>query len=194
MEAVKKKGLFFFFLFLCFSTLNSRKPPSKSFFQMIIYRAVIKPLCEAIAQYVPAPIHPNLITLAGGFIAFAGMQLSAATHAKDATGNEPYWVIVCYLLYIVLDNLDGAHARSTGQSSKLGHFLDHFVDFLFGMGLYATSSHYIFFGSADWNNEQTAVFADINAGLMMGCALAHVLEGSYFPFLLLQLLRPAFVL
>ena len=51
----------------------------------------------------------------------------------EATGNEPYWTILAYLAYILLDNLDGAHARNTGQSSKLGHFLDHFVDFLFGM-------------------------------------------------------------
>jgi len=32
----------------------------------------------------------------------------------------------------MLDNMDGKHARNTDQCSKLGGFLDHFVDGMFG--------------------------------------------------------------
>jgi phosphatidylserine synthase len=36
----------------------------------------------------------------------------------------------CLTVYCVLDNLDGQHARSTGQTSKLGELLDHCTDAL----------------------------------------------------------------
>jgi ethanolaminephosphotransferase len=50
-------------------------------------------------------------------------------------GNEgtlPCWAMiiqgVLYFTYYILDQLDGKHARNTGQSSPLGLLMDHGCD------------------------------------------------------------------
>jgi ethanolaminephosphotransferase len=47
-------------------------------------------------------------------------------------GSLPSWVLifmaVLYMTYYFLDQLDGKHARNTGQSSPLGLLMDHGCD------------------------------------------------------------------
>jgi phosphatidylglycerophosphate synthase len=67
-------------------------------------------------------ISPNFITLLQLPILYILLILSNIKH-KAGT-------FICLLLGGLLDNLDGIHARNSRQESKLGMYLDHYVDIL----------------------------------------------------------------
>jgi phosphatidylglycerophosphate synthase len=77
---------------------------------------------------LPARLSPNAITHAGHFLNFVGVAM--------LVGLWPHrgWPFIASALLIQLwtlcDNIDGAHARRTGQSSPFGEFLDHGLDIL----------------------------------------------------------------
>lgn len=75
---------------------------------------------------VPRWISPNALTL-------AGLAASVAAVGAALAGVAGYrWMYLAsgalLFVYVTLDNLDGAHARRTGQSSRLGELLDHGLD------------------------------------------------------------------
>lgn len=75
---------------------------------------------------IPRSITPNSITIFGQFCALGGLIT-----AFLATQGLPLLYVVSGLLwfaYLTADNLDGQHARATGQTSVLGEFLDHGLD------------------------------------------------------------------
>lgn len=79
-----------------------------------------------IVPRIPARISPNTITVLGQ--AFAVMAVLAT---YSAVHGAPWMFPVASLFlfcYVSCDNLDGPHARNTGQSSPLGEFLDHGLD------------------------------------------------------------------
>lgn len=83
-------------------------------------------LWDRITPLIPRGITPNAITIFGQLCA-----IIAAVTAGLATLGMPLLFIVsgvCMLIYLTADNLDGAHARRTGQTSRLGEFLDHGLD------------------------------------------------------------------
>jgi ethanolaminephosphotransferase len=62
-------------------------------------------------------------------------MMTAIIFAYNGFGNNgdlPAWALVmCGLLYLgyyIFDQLDGKHARNTGQSSPLGLLMDHGCD------------------------------------------------------------------
>lgn len=79
-----------------------------------------KPVFGRVARVWPDSMHPNAITLIGG--AFVILAYSATS--RGAYG----WGAVAHVAYVFADNTDGCHARRTGQSSALGHMLDHMID------------------------------------------------------------------
>ncbi len=96
----------------------------KSLLLPVLKRYVYRPL----AAKIPARVSPNTLTLAG-----AGCSTLALVSVTMADGDARSFYFVAALLvlaYMTLDNLDGAHARRTGQSSILGEFLDHWLDTL----------------------------------------------------------------
>ena len=68
----------------------------------------------------PDWIHPNSITLTGGL--FASLSCVLMCHGSF------FYAGISFTLYHACDNMDGKHARRTGQTSKLGGVLDHFID------------------------------------------------------------------
>jgi len=75
---------------------------------------------------IPRSITPNAITVFGQFCALGGLIT-----AFVATQGMPFFYVLSGLLwfaYLTADNLDGQHARATGQTSVLGEFLDHGLD------------------------------------------------------------------
>jgi phosphatidylglycerophosphate synthase len=78
-------------------------------------------------RFIPASISPNALT---------GLSTvsAAASFFLAAVGNSSALAMVgaslCVFIYLCLDNMDGAHARNTDQSSPLGEFLDHWLDTL----------------------------------------------------------------
>ena len=83
-----------------------------------------------LAMRLPGRLPPNAITLAGG----VSMATSVPCVYLALEGNR--WgslgTLVCTLLYLTADNVDGPHARNTDQCSRLGEFLDHWLDAING--------------------------------------------------------------
>lgn len=85
-----------------------------------------KLLWRHLVPRIPRSITPNAITIFGQFAALAGLIT-----AFLATQGMPFLYVVSGLMwftYLTADNLDGQHARATGQTSVLGEFLDHGLD------------------------------------------------------------------
>lgn len=85
------------------------------------------PYLLLLASYIPRRIKPNHITLIGFFSGFLGV-------ASLVFISAPIGLLIAALFFMfrwMLDDLDGIHARLTGQSSGFGAFLDAFCDFIF---------------------------------------------------------------
>jgi len=83
-------------------------------------------LWNRLVPRIPASIAPNTITIVGQV-----MALLAIPAAYFATMGTPILYVISALLllgYLTADNVDGPHARRTGQASPLGEFLDHGLD------------------------------------------------------------------
>lgn len=94
----------------------------KSLTQVFLTRFVWKP----IVQCLPAKLKPNTITIFGFFcMILSGISVWLTFYGYD-------WAfltaVVFLFTYTACDNIDGMHARATGQSSRLGEFLDHWLD------------------------------------------------------------------
>lgn len=83
---------------------------------------------EPSLRFLPARLHPNVITHVGHLANLAGclVVLLFAGH-----GAGPFVVAAALLnFYNWCDNADGGHARRTGQCSAGGELLDHGLDML----------------------------------------------------------------
>ncbi len=87
-------------------------------------------LWRPLLERLPRSLHPNSITIFGCLmefvsVAFVMLGLYGMRWAFLPAG-------VCLFVYITADNIDGAHARRTGQSHPIGEFLDHWLDLFNG--------------------------------------------------------------
>lgn len=76
---------------------------------------------------IPASVSANSLTLLG--TAMSGVAFGIAV-CVPPTPLSMTLIAALIFGYLVLDNVDGAHARRTGTSSPLGEFLDHWLDAL----------------------------------------------------------------
>lgn len=85
-------------------------------------------LVEPTLRFIPARVHPNVITHAGHLFNLAAIVLLVALRPSRG------WIFLASMallqFYCWADNADGAHARRTKQSSAFGEFLDHGLDVL----------------------------------------------------------------
>lgn len=89
---------------------------------MGIYRKI---LFDPILARIPDRVVPNWITVFG--VTCSLLAVAAATTAS----TFPALLLVASLLlltYLTADNVDGPHARRTGQTSDIGELLDHGLD------------------------------------------------------------------
>ncbi|MFO0724246.1 MAG: CDP-alcohol phosphatidyltransferase family protein [Myxococcota bacterium] len=91
---------------------------------------LLKNLCEPLVKRIPARISPNMITMANAVVMFTMFGLGAASPRLEPAPRM--WALfgaaVAMFTGMILDSLDGMHARRTKQTSKLGEFLDHWLD------------------------------------------------------------------
>ncbi|CAG9328398.1 unnamed protein product [Blepharisma stoltei] len=91
-----------------------------------------KILWSPLSKFIPNSIAPNMITLLSTISIMLGAILSLFYNDMQFGKNSPLWVWpvagLCLWLYDTLDNLDGLHARRTGQGSPLGQLMDHGLD------------------------------------------------------------------
>ena len=103
----------------------------KSSDSSISYKYCMSPLCDFLVKFFPMWIAPNVITVAGFFVNLLYFLITGY-YTGFKGGYVPSWACFfsafCYLLYQVLDNLDGKQARRTKSSSPLGLLVDHGTD------------------------------------------------------------------
>lgn len=90
-----------------------------------------KLLWDRITPRIPASVTPNALTVIGQSLAVLSAVACAGAVPWGGSPGYPILFVVssfCMLGYLTLDNIDGAHARRTGQCSPLGEFLDHGLD------------------------------------------------------------------
>lgn len=87
-----------------------------------ILSKLLGPVYNYLAKFIPQNISPNVLT-------FTGLLFSLLAWQYYITGNNVISAC-CILTYMVLDALDGKHARNTHTSSSLGELVDHFCDCL----------------------------------------------------------------
>jgi phosphatidylglycerophosphate synthase len=126
---------------------------------------------NAILNLLPASLSPNAMTVISTACCFTSFLLASLL------GIHPVALVAAALLvlvYLTLDNLDGAHARRIGHSTRLGEFLDHWLDTLnngfvmlgaclaagltSGLTLWVLSAGTLAFFSVQWELRQTGVF------------------------------------
>ena len=93
-------------------------------------RLLLTKVCEPIVERLPRGLTPNTISIGNHLVAWAGVVLVAA-----ATFMEPAAALMARTLAamtivvnLVMDCLDGMHARRTGQCSRMGELMDHGLD------------------------------------------------------------------
>lgn len=94
-----------------------------------LYRRV---LWDRLVAHVPRGITPNTLTIAAQVL--GGLSVGFALAASRGAHGLYAAAALCIFASLTLDNIDGAHARRTGQSSRRGELLDHGLD-----GLTSTS-------------------------------------------------------
>lgn len=95
-----------------------------------IEQRIVQWFCQPVLGHIPRAVHPNTISLATHFIgwltsllAVVSVQLPPLPRAMALIGAG-----VGMLASMIGDCLDGMHARKTGQCSKLGEMMDHWLD------------------------------------------------------------------
>eukprot|EP00474_Spongospora_subterranea_P002802 CRZ03260.1 hypothetical protein [Spongospora subterranea] len=91
-------------------------------------------LCDPIQRRIPAWLPPNYISLLNNIVCWATFVLAFAI--VSAASQQRYLVASFYRMMVgiltfasmVLDCMDGRHARATGQTSPLGECMDHGLD------------------------------------------------------------------
>jgi phosphatidylglycerophosphate synthase len=83
-----------------------------------------------LAKRLPRGLAPNAITVFGAVSMAA--SLPCVYLAIEGSRWGSLGTLVCTLLYLTADNVDGPHARNTDQCSRLGEFLDHWLDAING--------------------------------------------------------------
>ena len=110
---------------------NLRNYKYKSADASITYKYVISPLCNHLVKLFPEWVAPNVITVSGFFLNALYFSVTSY-YTKFKGGHVPLWACIfsafCYLIYQILDNIDGKQARRTNSSSALGLLVDHGTD------------------------------------------------------------------
>ena len=92
---------------------------------------IIEKLVRPLAAFIPRSITPNQITMVTPVLTTLCF-VAAALAPRAETKNQALMYGILAAIFcvgsMITDHLDGMHARDTGQSSKLGEILDHWVD------------------------------------------------------------------
>lgn len=91
---------------------------------------LLRNLCEPVVKVIPAWISPNMITMVNACVIvlmFALCTISPRLAPLDRL-LALFGAAVAMFSSMILDSVDGMHARRTNQTSKLGEFLDHWLD------------------------------------------------------------------
>jgi len=84
----------------------------------------LMPLYNYLPQFIPRAISPNVLSFTGLLMSMYAWYLSY----NENTFINNFFVGSFIFIYMVIDAIDGKHARNTNTSSSLGELVDHFCD------------------------------------------------------------------
>ena len=97
-----------------------------------MYKFFYNPLALKLVEHLPDTLAPNVITLVGFLFTVIPCILVFLLYGTNFEGYvSPGFNIgmgISYLIYRILDEMDGKQARRTGNSSPLGLLFDHGCD------------------------------------------------------------------
>lgn len=82
---------------------------------------------DPVLRVIPESWSPNSLTLLSTGCCAASFALASLANSSSLAMLA---AAILVFAYVSLDNMDGAHARRTGKSSRLGEFMDHWLDTL----------------------------------------------------------------
>jgi phosphatidylglycerophosphate synthase len=93
---------------------------------------VIAKICQPALRLVPLSVPPNAITLFNAGVVWTSFLLAAVATELQPGAALIFRVIAGFGVFaaMVLDCLDGMQARRTNRCSRVGEFLDHWLDAL----------------------------------------------------------------
>lgn len=102
---------------------------------------VLLRVCDPIARRLPASLSPNTLTLVNHALCWLCLGVAAAAPELAPLEALGARLLAAGLVAVslILDCLDGIHARRTGQTSHLGEVLDHGLDAL-NTGLFGAAA------------------------------------------------------
>ena len=111
---------------------NMKNFKYKSTDDSIMYNKCLSPCLNALVNYLPRWLAPNLITIISlcfnifaSIITFTDGEFDFSKQLKPLT----YIIIgVFQFIYLLLDNIDGKQAQRTGNSTPFGMLMDHGCD------------------------------------------------------------------
>ncbi len=124
-------------------TAPAEKPKYKTQSSTVDYSQaaeLLQPWWTFAAQFVPSWISPNLLTVLGCLaIVVPSLLLLILNPSLDQDLSKTILVAQIFGIFIMqtLDALDGKHARRLGLSSALGSWLDHTLDIVSMLFVYA---------------------------------------------------------
>jgi phosphatidylglycerophosphate synthase len=94
----------------------------------LVLKVVEARMLVPLVRTLPRGLTPNQITVAGQIAAFAGFGIAVTVRPMTAI---PFVLFAAAVLFSVFaDAIDGLFARHSKQTSRLGEFLDHWLDAL----------------------------------------------------------------
>lgn len=96
----------------------------------LLEKFIVTKVCDPILDRMPTTLNPNSLTLFNHFVYWACLFFAAsAPHlAPEDALIARILAGVTVFVSMLLDCLDGMHARRTGQTSHVGEVLDHWLD------------------------------------------------------------------
>lgn len=92
----------------------------------VLLRLAERPVLVPLVRALPRRLTPNQITVAGHLAAAAGFAVVAVV--RPITPAALAALAAAVLFYTLADCIDGLFARHSGQTSRLGELLDHWLD------------------------------------------------------------------
>nr|ASN64464.1 choline/ethanolamine phosphotransferase 3 [Eimeria falciformis] len=93
----------------------------------VFYQWIVSPLCDRICSKIPPWVHPDIISFLGLCCTSASAYCCCAA-TNDSSGSQLALAALLWVLYGLLDNIDGKQARRLGLCSAGGDFFDHSSD------------------------------------------------------------------
>jgi ethanolaminephosphotransferase len=126
---------------------------------------------------------PNIITVSGFLLNVAYFSVIFYFWKVEDDEVFPSWVCFfsafCYLIYQILDNIDGKQARRTGNSTPFGMLMDHGCDIFTNIFTAYNMSRLLLVGNEDIFSY--SVFLGLLVGFYMMTYEDYKIGEMYFP-------------